>query len=126
MLNELVCLSAIIAGESGGELMPGEKYSIGQVAVAYSAINRRNDPNYPKNICRIMEQPYQYEFLKKNGMPSKKQIEYFMPLAKAVLEGKIDDPTKGSKWFHSKWMRKYPIWAKDKPVKLAYMNHIFY
>ena len=124
MLNELICLSAIIAGESGGEIKPGQKYSIGQVAVAYSAVNRKADPRFPKTICGVMEQPYQYEFLKKNGMPSKKQIEYFMPLAKAVLENKISDPTNGCKWFHTRWIK--PYWAKDKSVKLAYMNHIFY
>jgi len=124
LISELMCLSAIIAGESGGEVAPGQKYSIGQVAVAYSAVNRKADPRFPKTICGVMEQPYQYEFLKKNGMPSKKQIEYFMPLAKAVLENKISDPTNGSKWFHTKWIK--PYWAKDKEVKLAYMNHIFY
>jgi spore germination cell wall hydrolase CwlJ-like protein len=123
-VNELICLSAIIAGEAGGEVMPGQKYSLGHLAVAYSAINRQADPKYPKTICGVMNQPYQYEFLKKNGMPPKKQIDYFMPLAKAIMEGKVDDPTNGAKWFHAKWMK--PYWAKDKEVKLTYMNHIFY
>jgi spore germination cell wall hydrolase CwlJ-like protein len=118
MINEILCLSAIMFGEARGEP------DIGKVAVAYTAINRKADPNYPKNICSVMNQPYQYEFLKKQGMPSKRDLAYLMPLAEAILEGRIDDPTKGAKWFHTKSIK--PYWAKNKTVKLAYNNHIFY
>ena len=117
MINEILCLSAIMFGEARGEP------DIGKVAVAYTAINRKADPNYPKNICSVMKQPKQYQFLN-NGMPSKKQVAYLMPLAEAILQGRIDDPTKGAKWFHTKNMK--PYWAKDKTIKVAYNNHIFY
>lgn len=118
MINEILCLSAIMFGEARGEP------DIGKVAVAYTAINRKADPNYPKNICSVMKQPYQYEFLTKYGMPTEKQVAYLMPLAEAILKGRIDDPTKGAKWFHTKNIK--PYWAKDKTIKLAYNNHIFY
>jgi spore germination cell wall hydrolase CwlJ-like protein len=58
-------------------------------------------------------------------MPSKEEIAYLMPLAKAILEKKVDDPTKGAKWFHTKQMAK-PFWARQKEVKIAIANHIFY
>ena len=118
MINEILCLSAIMFGEARGEP------DIGKVAVAYTAINRKADPNYPKNICSVMKQRNQYEFLSKIGMPSQKEVAYLMPLAEAILQGRIDDPTKGAKWFHTKNIK--PYWAKDKTVKLAYNNHIFY
>lgn len=117
MLNEIMCLSMIMFGEARGEPQ------IGQVAVAYTAINRKADPNYPKTICQVMKQPYQYQFMD-YGMPTQQQVAYLMPLAKAILEKKIDDPTQGAKWFHTKTTK--PIWAKTKQIKLAYNNHIFY
>lgn len=118
MLNEIMCLSMIMFGEARGE--PSD---ISRVAVAYTAINRKADPNYPKTICQVMKQPYQYQFLD-YGMPTQQQVAYLMPLAKAILEKKIDDPTKGAKWFHTRTTK--PIWAKQKEIKLAIANHIFY
>jgi spore germination cell wall hydrolase CwlJ-like protein len=118
LINELMCLSAIMFGEARGES------DIGKVAVAYTAINRKADPNYPKDICKIMKQPAQYEFLQKKGMPEEYQYKYLYPIAKAVMEGKIDDPTRGAKWFHNKQIK--PYWIKNKEVKLAVGNHIFY
>lgn len=118
MINEILCLSAIMFGEARGEP------DVGKVAVAYTAINRKADPNYPKSICQVMKQPAQYQFLD-YGMPTQSQVAYLMPLAKAILEGKVDDPTRGAKWFHTKQMAK-PIWAKQKDIKIALGNHIFY
>lgn len=117
MVNEILCLSALMWGEARGE------GNIGMVATAYTAINRKADPNYPKTICEIIRQPKQYQFID-YGMPTKTQIAYLEPLAKAILENRISDPTKGAKWFHTKNIK--PYWAKDKVVKLAYNNHIFY
>ena len=119
MINEILCLSAIMFGEARGE------NDIGKVAVAFTAINRKADPSYPKDICQVMKQPYQYEFLSKYGMPSKQEIAYLMPLAEAILQGKINDPTRGAKFFHTKQIAK-PIWAKQKEIKIALGNHIFY
>lgn len=117
MINEILCLSAIMFGEARGES------DVGKVAVAYTAINRKADPNYPKSICQIMKQPAQYQFLD-YGMPTQTQVAYLMPLAKAILEGKVDDPTRGAKWYHTKKVK--PIWAKNKEIKIAIQNHIFY
>ena len=118
MINEILCLSAIMFGEARGES------DMGKVAVAYTAINRKADPNYPKNICQIMKQPAQYQFID-YGMPTETQIAYLKPLAKAILEKRIDAPTRGGKWCHTKQM-KQPIWAKQKEIKIALGNHIFY
>ena len=117
MINEAICLSFIMFGEARGEP------DLGKVAVAYTAINRKADPNYPKSICEIMKQKSQYQFFD-YGLPTQTQVAYLMPLADAILKGKISDPTKGAKWFHTKNIK--PYWAKDKVVKLAYNNHIFY
>ena len=117
MINEILCLSAIMFGEARGES------DVGKVAVAYTAINRKADPNYPKSICEIMRQKSQYQFLD-YGMPTQTQIAYLEPLAKAILERRISDPTRGAKWYHTKQVK--PIWAKNKEVKIAIQNHIFY
>ena len=118
MINEILCLSAIMFGEARGES------DLGKVAVAYTAINRKADPSYPKTICQVMNQPYQYEFLTKHGMPTQSQVAYLMPLAKAILEGKVDDPTQGAKFFHTRQTK--PFWSKQKSIKIALGNHIFY
>ena len=117
MLNEILCLSQIMFGEARGEP------DLGKVAVAYTAINRKADPNYPKNICQVMRQPSQYQFID-YGIPSQTQVAYLMPLAEAILKGKVDDPTRGAKWFHTRNIK--PIWAKQKDIKIALGNHIFY
>jgi len=117
MINEVLCLSALMWGEARGE------GNMGMVAAAYTAINRKADPNYPKTICEIIRQPKQYQFLD-YGMPTKTQIAHLEPLAKAILDKRISDPTRGAKWFHTKNIK--PYWAKDKTVKLAYNNHLFY
>ena len=118
MLNELMCLSMIMFGEARGEA------DIGKVAVAYTAINRKADPKYPKDICKIMKQPAQYDFLAKIGTPQEYQYKYLEPIAQAILDGRIDDPTGGAKWFHTRKIK--PYWSKEKPVKIALGNHIFY
>lgn len=112
-----MCLSAIIFGEARGEP------DIGKVATAYSAINRKADPNYPKDICSIMKQPHQYEFIRKKGIPDIKQIAYLMPLAQAILDGKVDDPTQGKKHFY-RFDLPTPRWAVGKP-KQRIGNHIY-
>ena len=104
-------------GEARGES------DVGKVAVAYTAINRKADPNYPKTICQIMKQPSQYQFLD-YGMPTQTQIAYLEPLAKAILEKRVSDPTNGAKWYHTRQVK--PIWAKQKDIKIALGNHIFY
>ena len=118
MINEAICLSAIMFGEARGEP------DLGKVAVAYTAINRKADPNYPKSICKVMTQPMQYQFIIDYGMPSESQIAYLIPFAKAILDKKVSDPTRGAKWFHTKTTK--PVWAKQKDIKIAIANHIFY
>jgi N-acetylmuramoyl-L-alanine amidase len=117
MINEILCLSAIMFGEARGEP------DVGKVAVAYTAINRKADPNYPKSICEVMKQPSQYQFID-YGVPTQTQVAYLMPLADAILKGKVSDPTRGAKWFHTRTTK--PFWAKQKDIKLALGNHIFY
>jgi spore germination cell wall hydrolase CwlJ-like protein len=117
MLNELFCAAAIMWGEAGGES------DLGKTAALYSAINRKADPYYPKNICQIMSQPYQYEFLQKRGMPSPRDVAHLMPLAKAIIEGRVDDPTQGKKHFY-RYDIPTPKWAIGKK-KQKIGNHIF-
>ena len=117
MINEILCLSAIMWGEARGES------DMGKVATAYTAIHRKADPSYPKSICEIMKQPSQYEFIQRHGIPSKQQIAYLMPIAEAILQGKIDDPIQGKKHFY-RFDIPTPKWAIGKK-KQRIGNHIF-
>jgi len=112
-----MCLSAIMWGEARGEA------PIGQVAAAYSAINRKADPRYPKDICKIMKQPDQYEFFWKKGFPAERLLAEFKPTAQAILEGRIDDPTQGKTHFY-RYDIPTPKWALGKK-KQRIGNHIF-
>lgn len=117
---EVRCLAQMIYSEARGE---GQK---GMIAVAYVAINRAQDPKYPKTICGVVKQPYQFEGMTKPFNPEKEPSSWKQAKDTAILTmtGLFPDVTNGAKYFHTPDI--LPSWARVKERVLYLGNHIFY
>lgn len=58
--HEIECLAKTIYHEARGEPLAG------QMAVAWTTLNRKARHNFPKTICGVIKQPNQYPWEKKN------------------------------------------------------------
>ena len=114
--TELYCLAQNIYFESRGES------KIGQIAVAHVTLNRVRDPRFPKNICAVVKQPYQFSWV--HTIPSYKNIK-ISPAAKElaleILLNKHKDPTAGALFFHNKTIKPF-----KRTVIATIGNHTFY
>ncbi|NBQ17287.1 cell wall hydrolase [bacterium] len=117
MVSQAVCLAMIMWGEARGEGTQG------MIATAYTAVHRSEHYYFPKDVCQVMKQPGQYNFMQ-HKLPTTDEIKPLIPIAEMILKKKIQDPTKGAMYFHEKSIK--PSWARNKPVKIAIGNHIFY
>lgn len=118
--KEVKCLAQMIYSEARGE---GQK---GMVAVAYVAINRAEDPKYPKTMCAVVKQPYQFEGMTKPFKPEQEPSAWKQAKDVAILTmtGMLPDITNGAKYFHTPDI--LPSWAKVKERVYLLGNHIFY
>lgn len=118
--KEVKCLAQMIYSEARGE---GQK---GMVAVAYVAINRAEDPKYPKTMCAVVKQPYQFEGMTKPFKPEREPSAWKQAKDVAILTmtGMLPDITNGAKYFHTPDI--LPSWAKVKERVYLLGNHIFY
>jgi spore germination cell wall hydrolase CwlJ-like protein len=131
-LKQLECLSDNIYHES-----KGEPYN-GRVAVGFVTINRANDQSFPDNICEVVKQkekktcqfswycqPSKKKHSKKPITKKLRDIDYIksMLVAEMVMTRKIQDPSKGSLYFHANYVK---VKRKGKVVKAKIGDHIFY
>lgn len=138
-LADKKCLATMIYGEARGETVKG------QVAVAYSAVNRAK---HNKSVCHVVLEPKQYSVFNKN--PKLKQIALSLHLqpqtrnkdeeaawlsanrvAERVIKRKVKDPTNGSTHYYSpnavsKLGYTIPAWSTEYKVMAMIDNHVFY
>lgn len=138
-LAQQKCLATMIYGEARGEKKTG------QVAVAYSALNRLTSN---KTLCDVVLAPKQYSIFNNNPElvaaaknlhlpPARKNVidqrswEEAQKVAELVIKRRITDPTNGSthylapKLMKSKGYR-YPKWSKEYTLVVVIDNHKFY
>jgi len=129
------CLAENIYHEAMGES------ELGQRAVAYSTINRTNDPRYADNICDVVHQAV----LDKKGNPVRNKCQYSwycdgksdkiedeeayaraLAVATIVINtyGNSFDPTMGATMYHTDEVK--PKWRKSFSKTTEIENHIFY
>ena len=138
-MTEIKCLATMVYGEARGEK------KIGQVAVAYSAVNRARGK---KSLCDVVLAPYQYSIFNNNPAlraaalslhiePAQKnkidqktwgQARY---VAELVVNKKVPDPTAGSTFYLAPAVMKargwkYPKWARVYQKVAVIDNHEFY
>jgi spore germination cell wall hydrolase CwlJ-like protein len=136
--KEVKCLATMIYGEARSEPVRG------QVAVAYTAINRAVN----KSVCQVVLAPMQYSIF--NNNPELRAIalspvleptqhntidedswDQAMQTARLVIKSKIADPTGGATHYIADKVMKlkgyrYPKWSKQFTQVADINNHRFF
>ena len=137
-LKDEKCLATMIYGEARGEPQ------IGQVAVAYTAVNRAVD----RTVCDVVLAPKQYSIFNDNPAlktaalslyiePKHKNIidaeawPRAVEVAQAVMRKKVPDPTKGATHYLAPEAMEalryeYPEWSKEFRLTAVIYGHKFY
>lgn len=138
--KEVECLAQNIYFEARGEPLQG------QIAVAYVALNRKNDRRYPNTLCEVIKQgPVSSWFLTERNqivpLRDKCQFSWWcdgrsdeprdmwswgraMDIAANVIKGEYKDPTHGAIWYHNTEVD--PVWNKRVAYTTQISKHIFY
>lgn len=138
LLVEQKCLATMIYGEARGE---SER---GQVAVAYTAVNRAVN----KTVCKVVLAPKQYSIFNDNPVlrtaalsaniePLQKNTideaswEQAVRVAGLVIRKKVADPTNGAThYIAEKLMRskgyRFPKWSRVYTLVAVFGDHKFY
>jgi spore germination cell wall hydrolase CwlJ-like protein len=136
---DIKCLATMIYGEARGEK------KVGQVAVAYSAVNRAKGT---KTLCSVVLAPKQYSIFNDNPelraaalsstLPparkeklDKKSWDNAITVAEEVVQKKVADPIQGgTHYLAPKAMAafgyKYPKWSEQYTLVAVIDNHRFY
>jgi spore germination cell wall hydrolase CwlJ-like protein len=132
------CLATMVYGEARGEVKTG------QVAVAYTALNRAVN----RSVCDVILAPKQYSIFNGNveliaaakspdkNPDLKNEIDEeswktAVEVARLVMNKEVTDPTKGSTHYLApKVMKikgyKYPKWSVQYKLVAVIDNHKFY
>lgn len=106
------------------------------IRVANVTMNRVKSGKYPKTVCSVVYQPYQFswtlEQLKKyNPIPklykSKIDLQSFdlaKQIASRAISNDLPDLTKGALWYHTHEVN--PKWNKKKEITVASNWHRYY
>lgn len=133
-LKQEKCLAVMIYGEARGEPVKG------QVAVAYTAVNRAVN----KTVCKVVLAPKQYSIFNDNPYlqevarsktlePVQKNItdsrswKQAVKIAKSVLKREVRDPTKGATHYLAyKSLNHIPRWSREFTKTAEIENHTFF
>ncbi len=124
----LDCLALNIYHEARGE--PAE----GKIAVGQVVMNRVGDPHFPARVCEVVKQGGERPFDRcqfswwcdgRNDRPDDPDAwEDSKYLAKMILAGALEDPTRGALWYHADDVT--PGWRMDMVRRGKIGQHIFY
>lgn len=103
----------------------------GIAAVMHVVLNRAAHPtkwgNSPQSI---VAEKHQFSYIRNGsmgkGFTETKQYRKIALIAKRVLDGEVEDPTKGATFFHTKDIAPAPDWAEKMKRKAVIGNHLFY
>jgi spore germination cell wall hydrolase CwlJ-like protein len=138
-MAEIKCLATMVYGEARGE------QETGQIAVAYSAVNRATGN---KSLCDVVLAPKQYSIFNNNpALRAAAQSLHLDPMQKnpidkgswkkaqhvadIVFRRKVSDPTDGSTHYLAPAVMRikgyvYPKWSKQYTLTTVIDNHKFY
>jgi spore germination cell wall hydrolase CwlJ-like protein len=129
--EEEKCLAEVIYYESRSESKKG------QMAVAFTVLNRVKSPRFPKSICKVVKQSkkkgiYQFSYLADKKALARPKEKKAYEKAKAIAKESVFlhelglDFTKGSDHYHTKKIS--PDWARSSKLRkvLTIQNHVFY
>ena len=121
--KELDCMAKAIYFEAGHEK------ELGKVAVGKVVLNRMNSAVYPDNVCAVVYQKnykargcqFTWACRKHVKIVSNKAWEESLAIARGVLAGNFNDPTKGATSFNNR-----PFKSKGLKHTVKIGNHYFY
>lgn len=131
--DEIECLTRNIYHEARGE------ETVGQIAVAYVTVNRRDHDYFPDTICDVVKQGvqdragnmirYQCQFSwycdgRSDRMRDEEARDIAYNIAEWVYDGKEEDPTNGALFYHAEWVN--PDWASKVDEEAQIGIHVFY
>ena len=124
--KEVKCLTDNIYFEARGEK------DIGKKAIAFVTLNRLNDEDYPKTICKIVYQKIKYKCQFTWACKRKTKIYDALAYSKCNKIANhvmmnytiMPDITKGSTNFHRRDIQ--PTWANQHKKTIAIGKHVFY
>jgi spore germination cell wall hydrolase CwlJ-like protein len=120
--HEVECLARNIYFEARNQSIKG------QYAVGFVTLNRVRSNQYPKTICEVVYQPYQFSWtidLKYANPKNKKAWETAVLISTNIIGGKIkDDITQGALHYHADYVN--PKWNRNMVKVRQIDNHIFY
>ena len=111
---------------------------VGKLAVAFVTLNRARDPKFPSTICKVVNQKKKdpktgkvtCQFSWKCEKPravNKEQYQNALEIAASVylFTELFDDPTEGSKFFHSVVVKNHPFF-RQLEFATQIGDHLFY
>ena len=126
--RELDCLALNIYWEARSEP------AAGQMAVAAVVLNRVADPAFPDTICDVVRQGAEHGLHRcqfswhcdgRDDTPRHAAAwEKALMVARLVLSGRQDDPSRGALWYHADHVR--PKWSRNMAVIARIGRHLFY
>lgn len=120
--EEMRCLASAVYNEARGESIEG------QLAVAQVVLNRAADPRWPKTICGVVYQRYQFSFTFDNEPDFPKVHTQPWRQAKAIAivaaTESWDDLTDSAVYYHADYVR--PNWRGAFTQTANIGQHLFY
>ncbi|MCH9053304.1 MAG: cell wall hydrolase [Proteobacteria bacterium] len=126
--EEVKCLALTIYFESRGEP------DAGKIAVGHVVMNRVNDPRFPGQVCKVVQQGgewrrYRCQFSwwcdgRSDKPKDRRAWGLSKELANAIYAGMSEDPTAGALWYHADYVKPYwkNVFARGPKIG----RHIFY
>lgn len=130
--NELNIVTRTLWGEARGEKLKG------MVAVVWVIKNRVNQPKWwGKTYVSVCRKAWQfscwnpddanYPFLMGRKPIPQKQYDECLEVVKSVLNGEVEDPTKGAThYYNPKAVKHEPKWVEGATHTVTIGNHKFY
>ena len=116
------CLATAVYFEARGEPLAG------QLAVAEVVLNRSRSGKYPKDVCAVVKQPWQFSFVQKGQFPAAdrssgawKRAVAIAKVAQNKLAAKLPSNVL---WYHADYVA--PSWGKRLTKQTKIGLHIFY
>ena len=115
----VICLAKNIYYEARGESLPGK------LAVAKVTLNRVASPKFPKTVCEVVYQKFQFSWTlnKQYKIYDKEAWQESLNLARDAISTNLPELSKfKALYFHSKHIN--PGWNLKRIARIG--NHIFY